>query len=172
MPECHKAHNENLETWDIDRLRALLEAKKRVHHSPDDLGGEIGTNYEELDPIYKPLLEVIVTACLDMECAVTGGYMMWTGEPYKPPGDTAYVQHDTCGGTGYITRYDYWEAAPDGALEGALWKACLPVFEGYKSAAELDAIRELEDTLTRLIGSPGDTRQQAVNAVIAFLEKG
>ena len=67
----------------------------------------------------------------------------------------------TCEGAGYVTRTDFWLTAPDGAQEGALIRALGMGLSAYKLAG----------ILTRLLYQAGDTRQAALELVLAAMRK-
>ena len=61
----------------------------------------------------------------------------------------------------YVSRHAYWEAADNGAWEGALLKA----------AGHLDPSFELFHRLQDLASSPGDTRIPATQAMTAWVKE-
>ena len=130
--------NTQLETALAAMQKAIL-AKQVVYHNPDDLGGEIGTNYYEPDPAYAPLL-----ALVQEECPYEGTHKYFT------------VPCDLCQ-DGYILRTAYWQVAPNGALEGALLK-CLRLLRASSAGI-----------LVNLLNLEGDTRIKALKLVLAWL---
>ena len=125
----------------FDKLRVLLEA-------------------DEPDPAFAPLLALVREQC--WVCVGSGEYTDDTlqGQIYPCP---------PCHGTGYLSRYDYWEAADDGALEGAFFKAITNLPDDVRVVTG-DLWSYLWEFDGGLMTQPEDTRQAAVDAVIKWLE--
>lgn len=81
-----------------------------------------------------------------------------------------HSKHVSCYGTGYLTRTAYWQAAPDGALEGSFQKALWPIIRtSVQTALEREAVEDLLARLESLGSRQGDTRQNAVELVLEWL---
>ena len=130
----------------LDRLRQLLEARKVAHESCDNLGcPECYDSGCIPDPAWADMLKVVRGPC----SGATSSH---------------YILHlcAVCRGIGFITRTAYWDAAPEGALWGALMEA------GYTVGIPLPT---LETAMEETFGNQSPN-QAVVDWLIAYLEKG
>ena len=92
----------------FEELRLVLESKRLPCPHPLEEVCECGKDgwLGQADPAYAPLLTLMKEDCPD--CLLKGT-----------------VGSDRCRGMGNIPRTAYWEAAPNGALAGALGSALM-----------------------------------------------
>lgn len=114
-----------------------------------------------LPETYTPLLALVQEKCSQFSSVFQNEAGFYIEElPHK--------QHCRCLGIGYISRFDYWEAVPDGAWEGVLIKAIAA--GGFRVSADV-MLGGLLITLRGLLSyCEGDTRQEATEAVLAWVK--
>ena len=107
------------------------------------------------DPAYAPLLALVREErniiCVDLTCFADGKYRGGLRKDHLHPE--------------LVTRTAYWEAAPNGALEGALIKALSPL-----ASISGDPADNLVASLGHLLWRQDDTRLAALEAVEAWLK--
>lgn len=112
----------------IEEVRMLLEEKMVVCHSPDDLGGDVGTNCSVPDLQYAPLLELFRAKCEHPNSAWrdTMGFQAFCpdcGAEWEPTPENLQAPQ------GHVTRLD-WLTLPEGCLAGAIGHAMDELLDG------------------------------------------
>ena len=109
------------------------------------------------NPAYAGLLALVQEKCL--RCS------MCEPDDAKISG---WGPRSNCDGSGFALRTAYWEAAADGELEGALYKA---IGQAWKDkAVGCPSLIQLYETLRGLLSDYGDTRIEVLTAVAEWLE--
>lgn len=104
----------------LESVRRLLKAKRLP--CPHNLGESCKCADGYADPAYAPLLALFQEDCKHPNSAWrdTAGFQAFCpdcGVQWEPtPGHLAVP-------AGVVSRFPYWQAAPDGALAGAIYRA-------------------------------------------------
>lgn len=102
------------------------------------------------DPAYAPLLTLLQEEC-------PGPRVRW--HRLCPGPDTEGHSH---------SRFPYWQGVPDGALEGVLLKALIPLALAWVGSGPDNPTTALMSTIAHLLWREGDTRQTTLEVIEKF----
>ena len=135
----------------VEEARGLLRGKTITGTSPrDDSLVEVA-----LDPACDKLRALFEETCK---------HKVWWATKHQKDGGHRICfacKHDVDKGDFVVSRLPYWLDEPNGALEGALWKALGP----------FDNRDPIFTSLLSLLENDGDTKLAAVQALCEWLKK-